>query len=134
MNVEAVGKTQNISFFNIWFNCIVINYFLELVGEKYHDNICHFCSFICTVNFKTFAFCCFPGLASFKFAYNYIHPAFTKILCMCMTLASLTYYGYFLAIKDIHIDILVVINLCHFSSLNDSIISNNIDFYKINFT
>ena len=88
VDVEAMGKHQHISFFQVWFDGFFVKLCLFFIVDQDHDDICFFSSLCCGIYLKSLCFCFCPGFASFIQTDDNITSGISQVQSMCMSLAA----------------------------------------------
>ena len=117
MDRKAVCKHQHIALLQVGLDRLFVHLCLLLIIDQDHNNICPLCRLSSSIYLKSLLFGFLPGLASLIETYDDFAPGISKILSMCVSLASIADNGNCFALQQTHITIFLIINLnCHVSS------------------
>ena len=97
MNVEAVGKSQSSTFFQVRFDLFFVDFGDLFVGKKDHHNICVFSRIFDRGYLQTGSFGFLPGGAVFANTDNHVNAGIMKILSVSVALGAVTDDGDFLS-------------------------------------
>ena len=100
MDVEAVGKHQNVAFLHVLSNLTVVNLCCHFVGYQHHDKITGLGRFFHFCYLQSCFLCLFPAGGILPETYDHFNAAVLQVLCMGMALASEAYDGNGLALQQ----------------------------------